>query len=116
MIRAARMLPPGHDNRYELLSLAGLLVLLVGDRSSDLGGPSLGEAFVAAVKSAAPLVAESLRGVWPEDRFCYLLSALAAFRGHHRVGGLLSRAPEHVWCPVCKEELHPPEAFGRADQ
>ncbi len=119
LVRAASELPPAHRNRYELLSDAGVFTLLVGDRPERLCprllGPTLGEAFVAAVGVAGPLAGESLLEAWPEDQFAYLLAALAAFRGHRRVGGLLSRSPREVWCPGCNAEFHPLEVWGRPD-
>lgn len=111
LVRAASKLPAGHANRQHALSMAGFFTLLLQPPSGALTGQTvtlseiLEQGYADAVKAALPLTAESLQKDWNERDYSYLLSALCAFKGQRRIGGLLSRTDREVVCPSCQADI-----------
>src|ERR1051325_1495548 len=90
-INAAGRLPP--ENRRELLESAGFFALLLGvplAASEQIRPPAdVVEAYESSVVRARLLTAETLNGSWDEFQLARLMTAMAGFQGHQRLGILI---------------------------
>jgi hypothetical protein len=117
-IHAARQLPPA--SRRELLAAAGFYALLLGvplvaDNYINVP-PDVAAAYDQAVLGGRRLTGETLGCPWNEKDLAGLLTAVAGFQGHRRLGTVIARVTSSfmgVECPNCHQEFEPLVEWGK---
>ena len=102
--------------RFEHLQFVGAVETFRHRKKAPAIPASLKKGYLAALKQAAPLILECLGAEsWGEAELKVLLGALAAVRGHYKLGAAILELEEEMECPKC-ESAFPVKGYDFFDE